>query len=100
LALVAPMLAEFALKFGAYEFFWLAIFGIVISGQITALDDPIKGWIAGFLGLLAAMVGQEGIHAHQRFTFGIPDLGGGLGLLPVLVGTFGFAEVLTVMKQP
>jgi putative tricarboxylic transport membrane protein len=100
LALLAPMLAEFALRFGAYEFFWLAIFGIVISGQITALDDPIKGWIAGFLGLLAAMVGQEGIHAHQRFTFGIPDLGGGLGLLPVLVGTFGFAEVLTVMKQP
>jgi putative tricarboxylic transport membrane protein len=41
LALLAPMLAEFALKFGAYEFFWLAIFGIVISGQITALDDPI-----------------------------------------------------------
>ena len=100
LALLAPLLAEFALRFGAFEFFWLAVFGIVISGQLTALDDPIKGWLAGFLGLLAAMVGQEGIHAHQRFTFGIPDLGGGLGLLPVLVGTFGFAEVLTVMKQP
>jgi len=92
-------LAEFALKFGSYEFFWLAVFGIVISGHLTALDDPIKGWIAGFLGLLVAMVGQEGIHAYQRFSFGNGDLAGGIGLLPALVGTFGFAEVLSVMKS-
>jgi putative tricarboxylic transport membrane protein len=100
LALLAPMLANFALRFGAYEFFWLAVFGIVISGHLTALDDPLKGWIAGFLGLLIAMVGQEGIHAYQRFSWGSTNLAGGLGLLPVLVGTFGFAEVLTVMKNP
>lgn len=100
LALLAPLLAEFALKFGSFEFFWLALFGIVISGHLTALDDPLKGWIAGFLGLLVAMVGQEGIHAYQRFSFGSVDLAGGFGLLPVLVGTFGFAEVLVVMKKP
>ncbi|MEZ5592617.1 MAG: tripartite tricarboxylate transporter permease [Gammaproteobacteria bacterium] len=100
LALLAPVLAEFALKFGSFEFFWLALFGIVISGHLTALDDPLKGWIAGFLGLLVAMVGQEGIHAYQRFSYGSIDLAGGFGLLPVLVGTFGFAEVLAVMKNP
>ena len=99
LALVAPQLAEFGLRFQSYEFFWLAIFGIVISGRLTAMDDPIKGWIAGFIGLLAAQVGQEGIHAYQRFSYGIPDLAGGLGLLPALVGAFGFAEILSVMKQ-
>lgn len=99
LALIAPVLAEFALKFGSPEFFWLALFGIVISGRLTAADDPIKGWIAGFLGLLAAMVGQEGIHAYQRFSYGNSDLAGGFGLLPVLVGTFGFAEILQVMKN-
>lgn len=98
LALVAPLLAEFALGFGSFEFFWLAIFGIIISGHLTALDDPIKGWIAGFLGLLLATVGQEGIHAYQRFSYGWTDLAGGIGLLPALVGAFGFAEILTVMK--
>ena len=91
--------AEFALKFGSPEFFWLALFGIVISGRLTAVDDPIKGWIAGFLGLLVAMVGQEGIHAIQRFSYGSSNLAGGLGLLPALVGVFGFAEILQVMKN-
>jgi putative tricarboxylic transport membrane protein len=99
LATVAPVLAEFALRFGAYEFFWLAVFGVVISGNLTALDDPLKGWIAGFLGLAIAMVGQEGIHAYARFAYGSTDLAGGIGLLPALVGAFGFAEVLIVMKQ-
>jgi putative tricarboxylic transport membrane protein len=100
LATIAPILAEFALEFGAFEFFWLAVFGIVISGHLTALEDPIKGWIAGFLGLLVAMVGQEGIHAYPRFAYGSTDLAGGIGLLPALVGAFGFSEVLIVMKQP
>lgn len=99
LALIAPILAEFALKFGSPEFFWLALFGIVISGRLTAISDPLKGWIAGFLGLLVAMVGQEGIHAYQRFSYGNTDLAGGFGLLPALVGAFGFAEVLQVMKN-
>jgi putative tricarboxylic transport membrane protein len=100
LATIAPLLAEFALKFGAFEFFWLAVFGIVISGHLTALDDPLKGWIAGFLGLLVAMVGQEGVHSYPRFAYGSTDLAGGIGLLPALVGAFGFSEVLSVMKQP
>ena len=100
LATIAPVLAEAALRFQSYEFFWLAIFGVVISGRLTALDDPLKGWVAGFLGLLVAMVGQESIYSYPRFAYGSTDLAGGFGLLPVLVGLFGFAEVLTVMKQP
>ncbi len=100
LATVAPVLANFALEFGAFEFFWLAVFGIIISGQLTALKDPLKGWIAGVLGLLVAMIGQEGIHAYQRFTFGYLQLGGGIGLLPALIGAFGFAEILVVMTDP
>ena len=97
LALVAPVLGEFALSFGSHEFFWLALFGVMIAGQITTSGDSIKGWIAGFLGLLVAMIGQEGIHSYQRFSY-TTDLSGGIGLLPALVGAFGFAEVLVVMK--
>lgn len=99
LAIFAPLLAELALDFGSYEFFWLAVFGVVISGQLTATDTPLKGYIAGILGLLAAMIGMEGIHAHQRFTFGIHQLGGGIDIIPAMVGAFGFAEILTVMKN-
>lgn len=100
LALLAPLLAEFALAFGSFEFFWLAVFGVLISGHLTAIDDPLKGWIAGVLGLLIAMIGQEGIHAYARLSFGSTELSGGIGLLPALVGAFGFAEMLAVMKSP
>ena len=99
LATLAPLLGNYALKFQSYEFFWLAVFGIVISGHLTALDDPIKGWIAGFLGLMVAMVGQEGIHAYERFTYGVTELLGGFALIPAMVGAFGFAEVLAVMRN-
>ena len=98
LALFTPLLGNVALKFGAYEFFWLAAFGVVISGNLTG-SDPLKGWIAGFLGLFLATVGQEGVYAFERFTFGSRELAGGLSLVPALVGAFGFAELLLVMRE-
>jgi putative tricarboxylic transport membrane protein len=99
LAVIAPALAEIALGFQSYEYFWLAIFGVVIAGQMTSFDDALKGWIAGFLGLFVAMIGQEGIHAEERFVFGWSELGGGIALIPALVGAFGVAEVMTVMRD-
>jgi putative tricarboxylic transport membrane protein len=98
LAWFTPILGNLALKFGAYEFFWLAVFGVVISANLTG-DDALKGWIAGFLGLLIAGIGQEGIYAYERFAFGNRDLAGGIPFVPALVGAFGFAELATVMRQ-
>ena len=97
LVMIAPPLAEAALGFGSFEFFWLAVFGILVSGQLTADTTPLKGYIAGILGLMVAMVGSEGIHAHVRFAFGLSDLNAGIALIPAMVGAFGFAEVLTAM---
>ena len=98
LAIATPWLGEVALRFGAYEFFWLALFGVIISGNLTG-TDALKGWIAGFLGLFIASIGQDGIHAYERFAFGNRDLAGGFQLIPALVGAFGFAEVLTVLAD-
>ncbi len=99
LAVLAPAVGEFALGFQSYEMFWVAMFGIVIAGSLSG-GDPLKGYIAGFLGLFVATVGQEANHAYPRFAFGSTDLAGGLGLLPVLVGVFGVAEVLNSMRGP
>jgi putative tricarboxylic transport membrane protein len=100
LSLFTPIIGNFALKFKSFEFTWLAIFGIVICGNLTAPKDPLKGWIAGFLGLFVAMIGMEGIHAHIRFAFGSVAMSGGIALLPAMVGAFGFAELITIMKFP
>lgn len=99
LALFTPLIGRFALEFKSYEFFWLAIFGIVISGNLTAPKDPLKGWIAGFLGLFIAMIGMESSYAFIRFAKPGSEMSGGIALLPAMVGAFGFAEIITVMKQ-
>jgi putative tricarboxylic transport membrane protein len=98
LALFTPALGEVALKFGAFEFFWLALFGVLISGSLTG-SDPLKGWIAGVCGLFVAQIGSDPIHAYERFAFDNRDLAGGFALIPVLVGAFGFAEVLTALSE-
>jgi putative tricarboxylic transport membrane protein len=99
LAMFTPLLAEVALQFGAFEFFWLALFGVTMSGSIVG-HDPLKGWLMGLLGLFIAQVGQEGIYAYNRFTFGWDELAGGIALIPALVGAFGLAEVLTTLSDP
>ena len=98
LAFFTPLLGNMALKFGAYEFFWLALFGVLIAGTLTG-DDPLKGWIAGIAGLFIAGIGQEPQYGYERFSWGIRDLAGGIQLVPALVGAFGFAELLTAMKN-
>ena len=97
--LLTPTLADLALTFGSYEFFWVAVFGIVICGSLSG-GDALKGYIAGFIGLFIATIGQESTHAYARFAFGNTDLAGGIGLLPALVGAFGVAEVMQVMQGP
>jgi len=99
LAMFTPALAEVALSFGAFEFFWLALFGVTMSGSIVG-QDPLKGWLMGVLGLFVAQIGQEGLYAYDRFTFGWDDLAGGIALIPALVGAFGLAEVLSTLSSP
>lgn len=100
LAIFSPLLGKIALKFASWEFFVLAIFGIVICGNLTAPKDPLKGWLAGILGLLLSQVGQDPIQALPRFTFGDLQLMGGLSLIPVLVGAYGVGEIIEVMQRP
>jgi putative tricarboxylic transport membrane protein len=99
LAMFTPLLAETALKFGAFEFFWLGMAGVMMSGSLTG-SNPVKGWLMGLLGLFVATIGLDPIHAHDRFTFGQNAMTGGIGLIPALVGAFGFAEILMVMGEP
>ncbi len=94
MAFFTPYLGQIALGFQSFEFFWLTLFGVLICGNLTAPEDPLKGWIAGFLGLFLAMIGMDAIQAHGRFTYGSIDLSGGLSMIPALVGVYGMTEVI------
>jgi putative tricarboxylic transport membrane protein len=99
MAFFTPYLGQIALRFQSFEFFWLTLFGVLICGNLTAPEDPLKGWIAGFLGLFLAMVGMDPIQAYPRFAYGQVDLYGGLSLIPALVGIYGMTEVIQALTE-
>ncbi len=79
--------------------FLLALWGITICGSMASREDPLKGWISGFIGLMVAYVGLDPIFGVPRFTFGSFNLDGGISFIAVLIGLFGLAEILRVLPQ-
>ena len=96
--IATPFISSIALKFGKWELFLLAIFGITICGNLSVDSTPLKGWIGGFLGFFCAMVGVDSIHNGARFIW-TPNLTAGITLIPALIGLFGIAEVLSVLQD-
>ena len=97
LIMFIPIVLTFALNFRSWEMFWLALIGIMVSGTMAAGAMPLKGWIAGWLGMLVAFVGLDSIHAVPRFTFGTYALFDGVSYVAVLIGLFGLAEILRTL---
>jgi putative tricarboxylic transport membrane protein len=93
LILAAPLLAEFALRFSSFEYFWLTLLGLSCAVFIAA-GDKLKGMISLLIGLLVATVGLDNPAAFPRFTFGLPELMGGAELIPIMVGMFAVSEVM------
>lgn len=96
---LTPPLTAVALKFGSWEFFLLALFGVIICSNLTSQGDALKGWISGALGLLVSLIGLDGINAYPRFSFGNINLMGGIALIPVMIGLFGFPEIVNAFKK-
>ena len=99
LILFIPMLLSFALNFKSYEMFILSMLGILVCGSMAAGSMPLKGWIAGWLGLLVAFIGIDMIHGVPRFTFGLRALEDGLSYVAILIGVFGMTEILKTLPQ-
>ena len=93
LILAAPMLAELALKFSSFEYFWLVLLGLTCAIFIAS-ENPLKGFVSLFLGMFIASVGMGNPAGVPRFTFDQPDLLGGVSLVPLMVGMFAMSEVL------
>jgi TctA family transporter len=99
LILMAPALAEVALSFSTYEYFWLALLGLMCA-TLVARSSPVKAIASMLIGLLVACIGIENPGGIPRFTFGSTDLLGGIEVVPALVGVFAVAEVMRAMTTP
>lgn len=99
LIVAAPALAEVALKFSSFEYFWLVMLGFTCAIFIAG-SDPLKGLVSMLLGLLIACVGLENPAGAPRWTFGNTDLMGGIPLIPLMIGMFAVSEVLRFAANP
>ncbi len=93
LVLAAPALAEVALKFSSFEYFWLVVLGLSCAVFIGN-SSTLKACITLLIGLLVACVGLENPGGFPRFTFGNTELMGGVSVIPMMVGMFAVSEVL------
>jgi putative tricarboxylic transport membrane protein len=98
LTFFAPLLANFALKFGPPEYFALMFMGLslVISLSGRAL---LKGIISMSLGLTASLIGQNPLTGAARLTFGFVDLMAGINFISVIIGLFAISEVMINVEQ-
>jgi putative tricarboxylic transport membrane protein len=91
-------LAAFALQFGPWEFFALFVLALsMVAGLVEA--SLLKGLIAGALGLVVTVLGNDPVMGQERLTLGIPFLRGGVDFLPVLIGVFAFAQIMGELER-
>jgi putative tricarboxylic transport membrane protein len=93
LMLLAPPLAEFALRFGPPENFALLVLGLLVLAYMTGGSMARSLTMAAF-GLLLGMIGIDTMTGIFRFHYGVVELGDGIGVVPVAVGLFGISEIL------
>ena len=98
LVFITPALSAFALKFSAPEYFLLAALGITASASLGS-SSAIKALMAAVLGLMVSLVGVDPIIGMSRLTFGVAELIDGIDFLPVAIGIFGIAEVLSSLEK-
>ena len=98
LMLFAPTLANVALSFGPPEYFAIAFLGLLCLSRISG--GPFwQSLLVLAVGMALATVGMDSITATSRFHFGITNLLGGIETVPVVMGLYGAAEVLSVAEQ-
>jgi putative tricarboxylic transport membrane protein len=99
LMFLAPPLASFALRFGPPEYFSLLLLGLLALAYMSG-GSMLKSLAMAALGLLIGMIGIDPMTGFSRFSFGMVELGDGIGVVPVAVGLFGLSEILLTAGQP
>jgi putative tricarboxylic transport membrane protein len=93
LTLLAPPLAILALKFGPPEYTALLVLGLIFLAYMSS-TSLVRTLLMATLGLLLGMIGIDNMTGHFRYSFDLPELGDGIGIVPVAVGLFGLGEIL------
>jgi putative tricarboxylic transport membrane protein len=97
LMVVAVPLAKAALRFGPPEYFALMCAGLIVLTYLTQ-GSMVKSLMMALVGILLGSVGLDMVVGSPRFTFNVNELTDGVGIIPVVMGLFGVAEVFTNLE--
>lgn len=97
LTISGPALARFGLKFGPVEMAALLMVAMTSLSWLVG-DNPTKGLVSTMIGILLATVGFDIVVGTPRFDFGSLHLLGGISFIPLVIGMFGFSQVLQMME--
>lgn len=96
LLVLAPTLAQVALKFGPAEYFWVAVLGLALIAGLST-GSLWKGLLGGAIGMLLGTVGISPVGGESRFLFGMSELQGGVELIVALIGLFAVPELIRLI---
>lgn len=98
LLVAAPQVAKIALKFGAPEYFMLALFGMSVIAGVSG-KSMMKGIISAMIGVFIALIGLDSFTGIYRFSFGSKFFMGGIPLLPALIGTIALEQIIVKIVE-
>jgi putative tricarboxylic transport membrane protein len=98
LTIVAPPLATLALRFGPPEYTALLVLGLIFLAYMSS-TSLVRTLLMACLGLFFGMIGIDNMTGHFRYSFDLPELGDGIGIVPVAVGLFGLGEILATPSK-
>jgi len=98
LTFIGPPLADLGLAFGPAEVALLILLALCSVGWLLG-ESPSKGVAATVLGVMFATVGVDAMSGQARFAFGSDQLLSGLELIPMIIGMFGFSQVIIMITQ-
>ena len=87
LVFFGPLIASFSMNFRPWEITALIVFALTLVAGLSS------GALLKALGLLITTVGYDR-NSNLRFDFGLPAMGSGFEILPVMIGIFAFSQLL------
>src|SRR5262249_916611 len=95
---LAPVVVDWALKFGPADYFSLMVFAFVTVSAVLG-SSAVRGLATLFFGIWLGLIGVDLQTGQARFTFGLPELLDGINGVVVAVGLFAVGETLYVASR-
>jgi putative tricarboxylic transport membrane protein len=93
LTFLAPLVVDFALRFGPAEYFSLMVLAFVTVSAVLG-TSAVRGLTCLLFGIWLGLIGIDLQTGQPRFTFGLTELLDGINVIVVAVGLFAVGETL------